>query len=194
MFRFEHKKKTQRSAVHSGNICSAFRCILHTSFTPPPKKNGTLHLILLDDDNSLELMLAEDQTIKGWETEGIVYFFVPSYVSATQVVLDSPCLAWQSVRNAKSALQYDSIQTLLFCNQAEEVTDFKKICFKHSANLHTIYLDLKGHSPDSLPKDAFVETDVKVIDPQGMVTYNESGNSIKAEAILPGKRKSGLIF
>ncbi len=148
-------------------------------FYPPPKKNGTLHLILLDDDNSLELMLAEDQTIKGWETEGIVYFFVPSYVCATQVVLDSPCLAWQSAGNAKSTLQYDSIQTLLFCNQAEEVTDFKKICFKHSANLHTIYLDLKDHSPDSLTKDAFVETDVKVIDPQGVVTYNESGNSIK---------------
>lgn len=45
---------------------------------------------------------------------------------------------------------------------------------------HTIYLDLKGRSPDSLSKDVFVETDVKVIDPQGVVTYHESGNSIKS--------------
>lgn len=145
----------------------------------PPSKNEAIHLILLENDNSLGLRLSEDQTIRSWEKEGIVYFFLPSYISATQVVLDSPRLKWLSADNEQSTLRYDCIEKLLFCDQSGEITDSKNICFKHSANLHTIYLDLKGRSSDSLTKDAFVETNVKVIDPHGLITYNESGNSIK---------------
>lgn len=159
-------------------ISILFLTIFRASLFPLPTKSAALHLSWQGNDDSLELALTDGQTIKGWEKEGVVYFFVPTYVSEQQIALDFP-LKWQFTDETQTDLQYDAVQTLLLYNHADEKTASKNICFKHSANVHTIFLDLRDLNPDSLTRDAFTETSVQVVSPQGLVEYNESGNFIK---------------
>lgn len=141
-------------------------------------KNEAVNLTRHKSKDLLELRLTSGESIKGWEKENIVYFFVPSYVTADQIILGDG-LRWAHADSAKEALQYDTVQEILFCGPEDDTRAVKQICFMQSANLHTIFIDLKTASPDSITKDAFVETDVRVIAPNGEVSYDESGNFIK---------------
>lgn len=141
-------------------------------------QNETLRLTKNEDENLLELHLTAGEIIKGWKKEDIVYFFVPSYVTVDRIALDTG-LKWAHTDFAKTALEYDTVQEILLCDPENDVPAVTKICFKHSANLHTIFMDLKTGAPDSITKDAFVETAVRVVTPDGDIAYNEPGNFVK---------------
>lgn len=141
-------------------------------------KSETVCLSRHKNENSLELRLSSGETLSGWEKENIVYFFVPSYVAADTIMLDEG-LRWAHADSAEAALQYDTVQEIVFCGPEDATQAVRQICFMHSANLHTIFLDLQTASLDSITKDDFVETDVRVITPDGEVSYDESENFIK---------------
>lgn len=145
------------------------------SFSPG---NDTPSLTRGRGENLLELHLPSEEIIKGWEKEDIVYFFVPSYVTADRLTLESG-LKWAHTDSTETPLQYDAVQELLLGNPENDTLTVKKICFKQSANLHTIFMDLKTDSLDSITKDTFVETYVRVITPNGDVSYDEPGNFVK---------------
>lgn len=141
-------------------------------------RNNTINLTRRENENLPELHLTAGETIKGWEKEDIIYFFVPSYVTADKIALDAG-LKWAHGNSAKATLQYDIVQEIVFCDPESDITTVKKICFKQSANLHTIFMDLETASIDAITKDDFVKTNVRVITPNGNISYDEPGNFIK---------------
>ncbi len=141
-------------------------------------QNEAARLTINEEENLLELHLTEGETIKGWRKEDIVYFFVPSYATVNRIALDAE-LKWVHTNSAKAAPKYDTVQEILLCGPENDVPTVTKVCFKHSANLHTIFMDLKTGSLDSITKDAFVETAVRVITPSGDIAYDEPGNFVK---------------
>lgn len=140
--------------------------------------NNTLIFTRTETGNQVELHLPAEETIKGWEKDGIIYFFLPSYADADKITL-SAGLKWAHTDKAKTALQYDTVQELLFCGPEGDIQASTKICLKHSANLHTIFLSLESGSLESITKDAYVGTHVRVITPNGDIAYDEPGNLIK---------------
>lgn len=141
-------------------------------------KSEAVSLTRQKDEDLLELRLTSGETISGWEKENIVYFFIPSYVTSDEVSVGGG-LRWAHTNSAKTALQYDTVQEILFSGPEDDTQTVKQICFLQSANLHTIFIDLKTASLDTVTKDTFVETDVRVITPSGEVSYDEHGNFIK---------------
>lgn len=141
-------------------------------------QDNTLSLTRHESGNLLELHLTAGETIKGWEKEEIVYFFIPSYVTADEIVLDDG-LKWTNTNSTEAALEYDAVQEILLDGPDNDTPAIKKICFKQSANLHTIFMDLKTDSLDSITKDDFIETDIRVVTPNGEISYDEPGNFVK---------------
>lgn len=150
--------------------------LLYLSFFFP--KNDVFRLIRAENGARLELRLAAQESVKGWEKDGIIYFFLPSYASADRLTLGSG-LKWVHTDSAETALQYDTVHELLFCGPEGDIQTTRKICLKHSANLHTIFLDLETGSLDSITKDDYIETNVRVVTPNGDIAYDEPGNFIK---------------
>lgn len=142
-------------------------------------ESGTLSELYLPENSTLpELHLPGGETVKGWENEDTVYFFLPSYVTADSISLGTG-LQWANAESAGTALQYDIIRDIFLASPDGTVQTCKKICFKHSANLFTIYLDLKGNAVDSITKDGFTETEIKVISPGGNIDYHADDGLIK---------------
>lgn len=141
-------------------------------------QSTAFHLTRQDNGNQLELHLAANETIKSWEKDGIAYFFLPSYAAADKLTLGAG-LQWAQADSAKTALQYDTVHELLLSGPEDSAQTTIKICLKHSANLHTIFLDLETEPLDAISKDNFVETNVRVVTPNGDISYDEPGNFIK---------------
>lgn len=141
-------------------------------------KNDAFSLTRPENGNLVELHLAAAETIKGWEKDGIIYFFLPSYADVNEITLGAG-LKWPHTDSAKAAIQYDTVQELLFCGPGGDIQTSKKICLKHSANLHTIFLNLESASLDSITRDNFIRTNVRVVTPAGDIAYDEPGNLIK---------------
>ena len=141
-------------------------------------QDNTISLTRNENENLLELYLTAGETIKGWEKEDVVYFFIPSYVTADKIVLNAG-LKWTHTDSAEAALQYDIIRQIQFSDPESNTQTAVQICFKQSDNLHTIFIDLKAGSLDSITKDDFVETNVRVITPNGDISYDEPGNFVK---------------
>lgn len=174
--------------------------ILYLYFFFP--QNDAFSLTRPGNENLLELHLAAKETIKGWEKDGIIYFFLPSYANADQLTLGDG-LKWAHTDAAKAALQCDTVYELLFCSPKGDIQTSRKICLKHSANLHTIFLDLETDSLASITKDAYTRTSVRVVTPNGDIAYDEPGNFIKGRGnstwelekkpyLLKLARKTGL--
>ncbi len=139
---------------------------------------GALLKVTWSKDQALpEIHLAAGETIKGWEKDDIVYFFLPTHASAHKISLDAN-LKWASADASQSSSQYDTIRELLRYDHKGNPIDTINVCFKHSENLHTIYIHL-ADSIDAISKDNFIEADIKVVNPQGDIEYNMPHNLIK---------------
>lgn len=173
------KTKRRRQLYHLIilSILLAAFCI----FCSQAQSNTSLNLTWRENQNLPELHLAAGEIIKGWEKENIVYFFIPAYVSTSKLSLDAN-LEWKSAStlspSQKSVLQYDNIQELLLYDRKGNIIDTINVCFQHSENLHTIYINLTG-GIDSIAKDNFTKADIRVVNPEGNIEYHESDNSIK---------------
>ncbi len=171
--------------------CLVFLFLLSVTLYLYPQYQNSVPAILLlpDNDTSPELQLSDNSTlprlqlpegeqIKGWEKEGIIYYFIPSYVTSNSLSLGTG-LKWAKTEVPQTTLQYDIVRDIRLCSKDGSVQLSKKICFKHSANLYTIYMDLKGNAIDSITKDAFTETEITVVSPNGNVDYQASDGLVK---------------
>ncbi len=142
-------------------------------------QSGTaLTLTWQESEHPPELHLTSGETIKGWNKDGIIYFFIPTYVSAEKIILDAN-LKWKSAQVSHLPLSYDIPQEVLLYDQKGNTTLSKSICFKHSENLHTIYINLADCAIDSITKDDFAEAEITVVAPNGEIEYNGPDNLIK---------------
>lgn len=170
----------RRRQVYIFIILSILLAVFCTISLAQAHSGETLLLTWQEDQDLPELHLTAGETIKGWKKNNIVYFFIPSYVAADKLSLDTN-LRFESANtpiHTQSALQYDSIQELLLYDHRENTPNTINICFKHSENLHTVYIHLSG-SINSITKDTFTEADIRVVNPKGDIEYNESDNFIK---------------
>ena len=70
-------------------------------------QSGTaLTLTWQESEHPPELHLTSGETIKGWNKDGIIYFFIPTYVSAEKIILDAN-LKWKSAQVSHLPLSYD---------------------------------------------------------------------------------------
>lgn len=135
--------------------------------------------LLLPESGALpELHLSSGEVLKGWEKEETIYFFIPSYVTINTLSLGTG-LQWAEPESSESILQYDIVSKILLCHKNEPTQSAKKICFKHSANLYTIYMDLKGNDMDSITKQDFIETEIMVVSPDGNIDYQAEDGFVK---------------
>lgn len=164
-------------------LCTLFILVLLAAllcgFSPASgHSDSAFFLTRQPESGQLTLYLTADDSVNGWEKDGVVYFFLPSYASADQIVLNAG-LKWDVAGASAIDLQYDIPLELLCCNEQGKIAARKHVCFKHSANLHTIYMNLTDGGLDSITKDAFVDADIKVVNPMGQTEYSSSGNSVK---------------
>lgn len=178
------KAQKKRAAQLCTLIISILLLILLCGFSPTSAhSDSAFFLTRQPESGQFTLHLTTDDCVNGWEKDGVVYFFLPSYASADQIMLDTG-MRWDAADTSDIRLQYDSAITspskkLLCCNEQGAVTECKLVCFQHSANLHTVYINLADGDLDSISKDAFVEAAIKVVDPMGQTEYASSGNSVK---------------
>lgn len=133
-----------------------------------PSKDGALP----------ELHLPGGETIKGWENEDTIYYFLPSYASVNCLSLGTG-LQWAKTEPAGTALEYDITRDILLGSPDEARQTPGKICFKKSANIPAIYINLKGNAIDDITRDAFTETEIKVVSPDGNIDYHADDGLIK---------------
>lgn len=144
---------------------------LSESRTPPT-------LYLPENAALPELLLPGGERLKGWENEGTVYYFLPSYAAADRLSLGTG-VRWGKDKPDDDAIQYDVTRDILLSPDGETADKSIKICFLHSADLDTIYIDLKDAEANGITKDAFTQAAVKVISPDGHISYHTDASLIK---------------
>ena len=132
------------------------------------KKNGT-GKIIVDPGNSVIYFSEEDVLVNGWDSHGITYFFIPSYVCFKKLSYDESKLKIFNVNG--ELLEYPVI------NEVSEVlvengdgTDTPcKVGFFHSSDVYTIELGLKGDIGD-IELGQYSPAAMKLISPGGKVS------------------------
>lgn len=161
-------------------VCLAFSILLLTAlYLYLQYQNNVPATLLLPENTTLpELHLPEGEILKGWEKEETIYFFVPSYVILDSLSLGTG-LQWAEPETSEPTPQYDVVRDIVFCRNGETIPTTKKICFKHSKNLYTIYMDLKGNAIDSITKEDFTETEIMIVSPDGNVDCRSVDGFVK---------------
>lgn len=135
----------------------------------------TVHMELTEQDSLIYLKIQNGTRIKGWDKDDIIYFFMPSYVEAKRIIMKDN--RHYSVSN-NNQIRYNEIQKLLKYDEQGNIIGTKDICFKHSANIYTMYIDLE-EDITSIVKEDFVQAKLSVINPQGDIEYGRAGTQIK---------------
>lgn len=160
--------------------CLVFFILLLATLYLYPQYSKKVPATLLLPKNSVlpELHLPEGEIIKGWEKEDTIYFFIPSYVTLDSLSLGTG-LQWAEAEPSETEFQYDTVRNIVLSRNNETKQTSKKICFKHSANLYTIYMDLKGTALDDITREAFTETEIMVVSPDGSINCQAVDGFVK---------------
>lgn len=157
--------------------CLAFLTLLLVLCIYPQYQNNASATLLLPENSDLpNLRLPKGEIITGWEKEDTLYFFLPSYVSLDRLSLGRG-LKWADT--CDNTLRYDITRTVFLRPNGGAAEISKKICFKHSSNVYTIFMDLKGNTPDAITKDGFIETEITVFSPDGNTNCHAASGLVK---------------
>lgn len=172
--------------------CLAFLSLLLVlCFYFPSRNDGSAALLLPENGTLPNLRLPKGEIIAGWEKDDIVYFFIPSYAALDKVSLETG-LKWAEASD--DILQYDVIRDLLLYPDDGTEPIPQKVCFKHSANLYTIYMDLEGNTPDAITKESFIEAKVTVLSPDGNIDCHAAAGLIKGRGNSTWQREKKPYF
>lgn len=172
--------------------CLAFLSLLLVlCFYFPSRNDGSATLLLPENGTLPNLRLPKGEIIAGWEKDDIVYFFIPSYAALDKVSLETG-LKWAEASD--DILQYDVIRDLLLYPDDGTEPIPQKVCFKHSANLYTIYMDLEGNTPDAITKESFIEAKVTVLSPDGNTDCHAAAGLIKGRGNSTWQREKKPYF
>ena len=119
-----------------------------------------------------------DLTIRGWDKDGITYFFIPSYISLESISQERAAYRiYKGDGQLLTSPDFSGVQDVLVEFNGEEMP--WKVAFFASDNLYTAYIDLQGADVEDLKHDQYLPAVMRVIDPYGSTEIGEEKIQIK---------------
>ncbi len=117
--------------------------------------------------------------IQGLDKDGVTYFFLPSYADILLVDMsDSPGKIYLEDGSQLCDTALGVIRNVKVDLGDGELTPWK-VCFMKSANLHSIFLDMKGGDISEVNRDDYKEVSLRLISPLGKTEFEDSRGLIK---------------
>ena len=136
--------------------------------------------IFLDEKNmQIDLILPQDQKIVGWEKDGIIHYFIPTYVNTDLVKINDNVYKFMVNGENVTNIPYDDLCEITLVDNANTPLVTEQVCFHHSQNLYTMYIDMDEYQLDDINKDEFFSTSIKVVTPEGKLNYYGAEEGIK---------------
>lgn len=139
-----------------------------------------------------------DLSIKGWDKNGITYFFIPSFISIDRISQER--LDYKMRLDDGEILASPNLSTVqdIVVEDENFVTPWK-ICFLSSTNLNTAFIDMEGLDVSSISHDAYIPVKLSLFDENGysellneQVFIKGRGNSTWEAAKKPFEIKSKI--
>lgn len=160
-------------------LLSAIILVLILMYFGIYSKKGNISLLFDKETMQITMILPSGQEVYGWEKEGVVHYFVPSYVSTDSVKILGDATQLILNGNVSSSILYDELCKIDLCDEANNLFISQNACFHHSQNLYTMNIELYNQDIDDIDKENFSEASIAVINPKGKVQYFGEGDRIK---------------
>ena len=146
-------------------IIAAMSFLLLTAMALGLKKDGTGEMIV--DPGNSEIFFPEDNVlVKGWDSYGVTYFFVPSYVCFKKLSFDGSALKlFDTDGKLLEHPVINEVSEVLVENGDGTFTPCL-VGFFHSSDVYTIELDLQGDIGD-VELGQYSPASMKLISPDG---------------------------
>lgn len=152
---------------------AAYSCVLNAG----TQSVGRLHI---EPDKGNYLYIDRyDLQIAGSDKDGTTYFFLPSYVELSSLDLKgSPKKVFTSDESLLTDPKLGELQEVTV-EDSPGVQIPWRICFMRSANIHTLYLEMKDSDPSDISKDGFSTISLSAYSDTGILEFIEKRCLIK---------------
>lgn len=137
--------------------------------------------ILFDEETgqiSIQLFY-EDDIIKGWEKEGVTHYFIPSYVSTSNIRMKDTDLKIFFNGSQTHKLLFNEVCEIQILNKDNDVIFQQDVCFHHSQNLYTLYINLNEDEKEDITKDDYLSAGICMYTSSGKIDYKGTNDFIK---------------
>ena len=135
--------------------------------------------IIIEPGNSRIYVREYDKSFYGWDSYGVTYFFLPSYVDIDHLDYGSSDLRMYSMGGELlTEPSMNSVTDVLIDSPDGGKTQYK-VCFYNSENLYTMELTLSGNGLEEVEHGVYSPASIRVISPTGDLSYASERIQIK---------------
>lgn len=138
-----------------------------------------IQMVMNLDENQIEfILLPEEQKIVGWEKDGIIHYFFPSYVQSNKILLED---GYSLLLNENETQQiiYNENCVLQVVDSNDTMILSRNVCFHHSQNVYTMYIDLFDKGAEDINNDERISSAISLFSVDGKMEYNGLNDEIK---------------
>ncbi len=134
----------------------------------------------IEPGNSSLLFEKEGIRIYGWDSYGITYFFIPSYLELTKISYEYSSQKIYSVDGI--LLEHPNVgkiqDVLVGSEEKDEQIPYQIGVFK-SNNLYSLYINIEGMDINDVEKDTYESVNIEILTPNGVKAFSDDNAQIK---------------